>query len=559
MSQGLLAPAVVVAVKKLRALGDRGQRLRIAIVNKFLSSDFFGLPYVPQTLIRELTIWASLKHPNILPLFGFYLNDRLDEAWLVSNYMPNRDINAYIGSARPPLKQRLQLTLDTAEGLQYLHNRRPPVCHGDIKSLNILVNNEGRALICDFGLARSMETMPTGMTTSTFNQSGSIAYQSPELILGTSNRNIKTDMWAWACMAQEIFTGQAPYNDIANPGALVTRISAGQHPASLENVYVPLAVRTLLRTCWSTKPDERPSMAHCVRVLRELPKFVAEKARLIELERSPKDIRFSRDGTLLAVAFEDGVNIYKTLTAEVITDLSTDEPERRTLAWHTNRVHCVDVSFDETYIASGSQDKSVRLWHTSDDTKHRSFFVDGPVWCVALSSDTRYVAAGGFWNEVNVWDVSKNVAVATLPTGNWMNDLAFSKDGKCLVGGCDNKRVWVWDVSAGLPATNAIRPKTFGAHDVRLTILHGEVRLKRCHVGMGVFGGCFFRWSTGCVVRYEQGSTGWSCGDRESSNFTKYIASVPFRGKDHAQGTCLSSAGSHNRSWDRICGEPGGE
>ncbi|KAG8891135.1 hypothetical protein FRB99_003842, partial [Tulasnella sp. 403] len=203
MTKGLLVPSVVVAVKKLRAAGDKSKCIRIVIA-----------------LVRELTVWSSFDHPNILPLLGFHLNDRYDEAWLVSNYMQHGNVNEYIAREKPNVGQRLKLAIDTAEGLRYLHTLNPPVCHGDIKpvcmlptrqedeadrvsQLNVLVNDLRRAMICDFGLARSMESMPSGLTTSTFNQCGSIAYQSPELVMGVSRRSLESDVWAWGCLLHE--------------------------------------------------------------------------------------------------------------------------------------------------------------------------------------------------------------------------------------------------------------------------------------------------------------------------------------------------------------------
>ncbi|KAG8891423.1 hypothetical protein FRB99_003601, partial [Tulasnella sp. 403] len=186
---------IVVAVKKLRAAGGRDKCLRMAIVSmvsrtiNVLSTKLL----LSKGLIRELAVWARLSHENVIPLIGFHLSEHLDQAWLISPYMANGSVSDYLLGARPSEAKRRELALDTAKGLQYLHGRDPPICHGDIKALNVLITDDHRAMLCDFGLAKAMESMPSGLTTSTFNQGGSLPYESPELLLGTSTRSPRSD------------------------------------------------------------------------------------------------------------------------------------------------------------------------------------------------------------------------------------------------------------------------------------------------------------------------------------------------------------------------------
>ncbi|KAG8900061.1 hypothetical protein FRB99_006271, partial [Tulasnella sp. 403] len=243
-------PDLTVAVKKLRTAGGRDKCLRMVIA-----------------LVRELAVWANLSHPHIVPLIGFYLGDHLDQAWLISPYMSTGNLSDYLRRAKPDMRNRVRLAMDTALGLEYLHNLDPPVCHGDIKSLNVLITDEGRGAICDFGLAKSMESMPSGLTTSTFNQGGSLPYESPELLSGDSLRTPESDVWAWGCLLQEIFTGKIPYHWAVNPGAIVKWIVEDIPPAVLDSIVCPDRVRRLLVHCWQRDPSMRPTMEQCVQVL----------------------------------------------------------------------------------------------------------------------------------------------------------------------------------------------------------------------------------------------------------------------------------------------------
>lgn len=107
--------------------------------------------------------------------------------------------------------------LDTIRGLEYLHTLSPPVCHGDIKAVgsninicprprltvlyqeNTLIDEEGNAQLCDFGLAKILEDVPSGLTT-TSTSCCSVRYAAPELLHDDSSHGLESDMWAWGCL-----------------------------------------------------------------------------------------------------------------------------------------------------------------------------------------------------------------------------------------------------------------------------------------------------------------------------------------------------------------------
>lgn len=186
---------------------------------------------------------SKLSHPNILPLVGFFLDDTtFQTAWIISPHISNGDVKDYLESNEVTREKRMALVclpfpwctqpshlrtilsqaLDVAQGLLYLHSQNPPICHADIKPVsniiitllfiwllvdfilqrNVLVNDELRAMICDFGIARVMSET-SGFTTSK-NIKGSAAYMSPELFLEDNPKHThKSDVWAWACLLLE--------------------------------------------------------------------------------------------------------------------------------------------------------------------------------------------------------------------------------------------------------------------------------------------------------------------------------------------------------------------
>ncbi|KIO21078.1 hypothetical protein M407DRAFT_42006, partial [Tulasnella calospora MUT 4182] len=156
--------------------------------------------------VRELKIWASIRHLNVLPLVGFYLSDNYEIAQLVSPFMANGNVTQYIFGTKPGREKRFGFICDIAAGIDFLHNHSPPICHGDLKPANVLVSDSYEATLCDFGLASlaDMSGASSGLTTSQ-SMKGSIRYMSPELMLETDGKHtLASDVWAWACTAFEV-------------------------------------------------------------------------------------------------------------------------------------------------------------------------------------------------------------------------------------------------------------------------------------------------------------------------------------------------------------------
>ncbi|KIO31671.1 hypothetical protein M407DRAFT_19405 [Tulasnella calospora MUT 4182] len=82
-------------------------------------------------LARELKVWADLRHPHVLPLLGFYLDNSYKTAMLISEYMLHGDLENYIAKMAPTYFERLHLVRDLTDGLSYLHSQS--IRHGDLK------------------------------------------------------------------------------------------------------------------------------------------------------------------------------------------------------------------------------------------------------------------------------------------------------------------------------------------------------------------------------------------------------------------------------------------
>ncbi|KIO18468.1 hypothetical protein M407DRAFT_225548, partial [Tulasnella calospora MUT 4182] len=158
----------------------------------------------PQTFANELHVLDGLDHPNIIKLAGFVEDIKNRIAWLVFPWEANGNVREFLLSGKWELPERVSLIKDVVDGLEYLHTRQPPIRHGDLKSLNILVNSDHRAVITDFGSAR-IQTEARGSETTASSPRRQAASTNvphydgcPEVTVSTANAELTLTGPGWS-------------------------------------------------------------------------------------------------------------------------------------------------------------------------------------------------------------------------------------------------------------------------------------------------------------------------------------------------------------------------
>ena len=164
-----------------------------------------------ERFLREIRTTATLRHPNILPLYDSGATDAGPEGLLfyVMPLVEGESLRARLDRERQlPVDDALRITGEVAAALSYAHGRG--IIHRDIKPENILLEN-GRAIVADFGIARAVTTDSGTALTQTGLVLGTPVYMSPEQGMGESGLDGRSDQYALGCVLYEMLGGEPPY------------------------------------------------------------------------------------------------------------------------------------------------------------------------------------------------------------------------------------------------------------------------------------------------------------------------------------------------------------
>ncbi|KAJ6616210.1 kinase-like domain-containing protein, partial [Mycena sp. CBHHK59/15] len=151
-----------------------------------------------------------------------------------------------------------------AQGLAYLHSQK--IVHGDLRERNVLIDGGEHAQLADFGLAAVTDA--TLGTTSTTRR-GSLRWMAPELhdYQLEFKRTKASDVYAFACLCIEIYTGEPPFRNIKQEAAVMLRILDQQRPLRPSSLGPPDGTRAIsdglwaiVEACWAHEPSDRPDM-----------------------------------------------------------------------------------------------------------------------------------------------------------------------------------------------------------------------------------------------------------------------------------------------------------
>jgi serine/threonine protein kinase len=219
--------------------------------------------------LSETTLMAQLSdHPDVLTVYEAAIASD-GRPYLVMEYCPD-SYGRRFRDERLPVSEVLQVAIAIGSVLETAH--RDGVLHRDVKPANILTTTYGRPVLADFGiaatLARSEGQEALGL---------SIPWSAPEVIRGSTQGTVRTEIWAFGATIYGLLAGRSPFEmpDRDNSrDAVQQRITGRQRVSPIDRADVPASLQRLLAECLSKNPSARPESM--LAVLRSLQAVEAE-------------------------------------------------------------------------------------------------------------------------------------------------------------------------------------------------------------------------------------------------------------------------------------------
>ena len=219
----------------------RGIRVAAKVLHQVILS-----VYNQKLFIREMTIAAKIRHPNLLLFIGA---TREGEAIILTELMPT-SLQKELERSDMQREETISIAQDVACALRYLHQwRHSPIIHRDISSANVLLEplrNGWRAKVSDYGSANFMNSIKTAAP-------GNPAYAAPEARY-PDQHSPKMDTFSYGVLLIEMCVRRLPAPNSMEREAQILQIQ-----------WAPMA--SLVRRCISERPADRPSMRDIMELL----------------------------------------------------------------------------------------------------------------------------------------------------------------------------------------------------------------------------------------------------------------------------------------------------
>ncbi len=212
-----------------------------------------GNPELRERFRREAQILLDLRHPNIVHMFDYFVEDAAH--YIALEYVDGMSLDKLIQKCEKLKNQTTMLIFrDACKALQYAHENG--IVHRDIKPGNILISAHGEIKLADFGIA-STEKEGGDSLTQDGSTLGTPSYMPPEQFSETKKVDKRADIYAMGIMLYEMVTGKKPFPGKFSPETIM-QIQKGKYipPEKLE-AGVDLVIKKLIKKMIRPNPDKR--------------------------------------------------------------------------------------------------------------------------------------------------------------------------------------------------------------------------------------------------------------------------------------------------------------
>jgi len=211
-------------------------------------------------LLKEARHTSSLKHPNICTVYE--VGESSGVPFIVMELLEGRTLGERQREGKLPLEEALRYAVQVADALDHAHGRG--VVHRDLKSSNVVIEEGGRAIVLDFGLAKRLpqdDQVSKSTTLSEHGPAGTLTHMAPEVLL-SGRGDARSDVWSIGVLLYDLVNGYLPFS--GRTAFETSSAILGESPKPMAR-GVPLALRLVIERCLTKNPDERYQRAAGVR------------------------------------------------------------------------------------------------------------------------------------------------------------------------------------------------------------------------------------------------------------------------------------------------------
>jgi tetratricopeptide (TPR) repeat protein/predicted Ser/Thr protein kinase len=216
---------------------------------KVIRPELAGHPSVLQRFKQELILARKITHRNVIRIFDLGVADGL--RFITMEFVEGRDLSSALEGRKFAPEEAVKILRQVCDALEAAH--REGVVHRDLKPQNIMLEDGGRVLVMDFGLARSMEV--TGLT-----QAGAVmgtpAYMSPEQAKGVP-ADERSDIFSLGIIAYQMLTGVIPFEAETALASMLLRTQGPPTPPVQLEPTIPQLLSDVVLKSLATNPQDR--------------------------------------------------------------------------------------------------------------------------------------------------------------------------------------------------------------------------------------------------------------------------------------------------------------